>query len=279
MRRGVDEYFGLNQKSRILLIGHSHLMLAVDKQELEKELGVKVSKYCREGVNVSDKKAMVTHFLNGGNADSLKLVIYGVDLASFTGDDLSQNSYELFYPFMDDQVMDSYIKNQASPSEYWLHKLVKSSRFNADPIKNSALRGWMSNWDNYKTNTIDIQAYRAMIRDGNERHIDMNPTLISEFKETIKMITDKGINVMLVNTPTLDLLNQYEPDRYRNIMNWFSDFADKNPLVTFIDFNPKYEADYAIFSDRIHLNQKGQLAITSELIEILKPRLHLSCSL
>lgn len=273
MRHGIDNYFGLNQKSQILLIGHSHLMLGVDKSRMEKELGMKISKYCREGVNVVDKKNMVYHFLNAKNADSLKYVLYGVDLFSFTGDGLSRNSYKLFYPFMDEDAFEEYIYDNSSFSDYLLHKFVRTSRFNDDAVKNSAFRGWMNNWSNYKTNIIDIESYRKILTNGDERRISMNDSLIADFEETIKFITDKEINVILVNTPTIDLLNTYEPLKYRRMMQWFSDFAEKHPLVEFVDFNPKYEANYQIFSDKIHLNRNGQKAITSELINLLKQKI------
>ncbi len=264
--KGVNNYYGLNQDSEILLIGHSHLMLATDKERMERELGMKVSKYCREGVNVSDKKAMIEHFLNNEHADSLKLVLYGVDLATFTGEGLSRNSYQLFYPFMDNNFVDNYVKSQSDNVDYWLHKLVKTTRFNDDGLKNSVARGWTNNWDNFKNKVIDIEEYKLKLANGDERHIVINNQIIDEFKETIKIITDRGINVLLVNTPTVDLLNQYEPEKYTFMINWFTNFADNNELVEFIDYNPKYSTDYSIFSDRLHLNGKGQQIITTELI-------------
>lgn len=267
---GANHNYGLDQDSEILLIGHSHLMLATDKERLERETGMKVSKYCREGVNVTDKKIMVEHFLNSGYADSLKYMLYGVDLATFTGDGLSKNSYMLFYPFMDDPSIAEYIKLQASPTDYWLHKLVKSTRFNDDGMKNSAARGWLNTWVNLKTNTIDVEAYRQRLANGDERHIQMNPELMRQFDETIKIVTDRGVKVILVNTPTLDLLNQFEPEKYETIMKWYADYADANPLVDFLDFNPQYESDYSLFSDRLHLNNKGQQVITGELVKSIK---------
>lgn len=270
MMKGVNNYYGLNQDSEILLIGHSHLMLATDKKRMENELGMRVSKYCREGVNVSDKKVMVEHFLNSGHADSLRYVLYGVDLATFTGDGLSENSYKLFYPFMDDNYVDIYISAQTDKEDYWLHKLVKTSRFNDDGMKNSAARGWLSNWDNLKTNVIDIESYKTKLANGDERNIQMNQNLMTQFIETIKMITDRGIQVILVNTPTVDLLNDYEPDKYASMMEWFTTFADKNNLVEFVDYNPQYSSDYSIFSDRLHLNSKGQQIITTELVDYIK---------
>lgn len=269
MMKGINNYYGLNKSPEILLIGHSHLMLATDKKKLEKETGMAVSKYCREGVNVSDRKAMIEHFLNSGISDSLKYVLYGVDLCSFTGNGLSQNSYQLFYPFIDNEYIDKYIKSQTNTTDYWLHKLIKTTRFNNDGLKNSAWRGWCDNWDNFKTNTIDIEKYRRSLEKYGERDIQMNDSLIFQFKETVKMLTDRGVTVILVNTPTLDLLNNYQPDKYTKIINWFKEYANKSNLIYFWDFNPVYSANHTIFSDRIHLNNRGQKLITAELVSRL----------
>lgn len=267
MMKGIDNYYGLDQPSEILLIGHSHLMLATAKERLEKGTGMKVSKYCREGVNVTDKKAMVEHFLGSANTDSLKYVLYGVDLATFTGDGLSKNSYKLFYPFIDDNQVGQYIRSQADPVDFWLHRLIKSTRFNDDGIKNSAGRGWLDNWDNLKTNTIDVEAYRKRLANGDERRIQMNPVLIEQFQQTIGLLTSRGAKVILVNTPTLDLLNDFEPEKYEQVMDWFHEYADSDENVYFWDFNPRYQSDHNLFSDRLHLNRRGQETITGELIE------------
>lgn len=265
MIRGVDNYYGLNQNSEILLIGHSHLMLATDKQRLEKETGEKVSKYCREGVNVTDRETMINHFLNSGHADSLKTVLYGVDLYTFTGEGLSKNSYQLFYPFIDNAEVDRYLQKEAKPSDYWLHKLVRTSRYNNDGLKNSIWRGWSNNWDNLKTNTMDAEAYAKRIAKNGSQPIEMNDTLIDIFKHSIKTLTDRGIHVVLVNTPTIDILNKSQGEKYNQITDWFNDFASTNNLIDYWDFNPQYSSDYSIFSDPIHLNVKGQQAITEEL--------------
>lgn len=272
MMKGIENYYGLNQQSKILLIGHSHLMLATDKKRMELELGMKVSKYCREGVNVTDKKMMVEHFLNNGYSDSLKYVLYGVDLATFTGSGLSENSYKLFYPFIDDTYVNAYIRSQADVSDYWLHKLIKSSRFNDDGMRNSAVRGWCNNWDNFKTNRIDLETYKRKLANGDERRINMNEVLISQFTETVKMLTDRKIYVILINTPTLDLLNEFEPEKYAKIMQWYQTFANENEYVDFLDFNPQYSSDYSIFSDRLHLNRSGQQVITDEIVKYLNER-------
>lgn len=266
MMKGVNNFYGLNQKADILLIGHSHLMLATDKEQIERETGLKVSKYTREGVNVSDKKVMIEHFLSTPAADSLRYVLYGVDLATFTGEGLSKNSYKLFYPFLDNEFVDNYVRQQSSTVDYWLHKLVKTTRFNDDGLKNGTVRGWLNNWDNYKNNVIDVESYRKVLENGDERRIKMNPNIMHQFTESIEILTSKGIRVILVNTPTLDLLNDFEPQKYNKIMEWFKGFAAGHQLVDFWDFNPQYASNHSLFSDRLHLNIYGQKVITHEII-------------
>lgn len=270
MIKGVNNYYGLNKHSKILLIGHSHLMLATDKSRMEKELKMPVSKYCREGVNVTDRETMVNHFLQSGYADSLKVVLYGVDLYTFTGSGLSKNSYQLFYPFIDNPQVDKYLKSQASPTDYWLHKIVKSTRYNNDGLKNGVIRGWTNNWDNLKTNTIDAESYLRAVKKNGTQPVEMNDTLISEFKRTIKDLIDKGIKVVLVNTPTIDILNKSQGKSYNRIIDWYQKYAATNPQIEFWDFNPAFSSDHTIFSDPIHLNVKGQQIITTALIDSLK---------
>ncbi len=267
---GVNEMYGLRQHSDILLVGHSHLMLGTDKQQMENDLNKKISKYTREGVNVSERKMMIQQYLDSGFADSLKIVLYGVDLCTFTGGGLSANSYKLFYPFIDDEKIGNYIREQGGNADYWLHKIVRCTRYSDDGIKNGAARGWMHNWSNLKNGTIDIEAYKQRLKNGDERHIQMNPALISEFQETVSMLTERGIKVVLVNTPTLDLLNDFEPEKFQIMVQWFQKFADNNPLVEYWDYNPQYSHCHELFYDRLHLNAKGQKVISKEITNQLK---------
>ena len=273
MLHGVNAFYGLDQHSKILLVGHSHLMLATDKERMEKELNTTVSKYTREGVNVYDRKVMVHQYLSSAYSDSLKICLYGVDLCTFTGKELSQNSSMLFYPFMDNAVIDDYIKGCSPATDYWLHKLLRVSRYNDDGIKGAAARGWRKDWSNRKNGVVDIPTYKKKLLNGDERHIEVEPELIAEFTKTIKMLTDRGVKVVLVNTPTLDLLNEYEPKKYEMVVDWFTQFASNHENVEYWDFNPEYSSRHELFHDRLHLNAKGQQVITTEIIDKLQSEL------
>ncbi|MFI3297227.1 MAG: SGNH/GDSL hydrolase family protein [bacterium] len=254
----------------MLIIGHSHLMLSTDKERIEKELGVNVSKYTREGVNVYDREVMIEQYLNSKYSDSLKVVLYGVDLYTFTGAGLSENVYKLFYPFIDDKYIDSYVKHYADDVDYWMHKIIRTTRYNDDVLKNAAVRGWCKNWDNMKYGNIDINHYKAILQKGDERNILMEEELIISFKRTIDNIICRNIKVVLINTPTIDLLNNYDRDKFNFITDWFLSYAANNNMVEYWDFNPEYADQYSIFYDKIHLNSSGQQIITTEIIEQLQ---------
>lgn len=262
---GLDRYFGLNQLSKILFIGHSQLMLAVDKQTFEQAIQSSISKYCREGVNVADRNAMIKQYLSLPCSDSLKVVFYGVDQFLFTGAGLSQNSYKLFYPFIDNPNIDRYIKESTNEYDYWLHKIICSTRY-SDALINSAIRGWRKDWSNYKEGNLNIEALIKQINQGQQRRIHFEKELVDSFEETLHVLTQKNIKVILVNTPIAKPLNDYEPEAYQKMIHYFEQKAATSPLIYYWDMNPEYSENYELFFDPIHLNPKGQKVITKQLI-------------
>lgn len=266
--KGANERYGLTRNSQILLIGHSHLMLASNEDVMQQRLGVKISKYTREGVNVADRQKMVKQYLDSKYSDSLKLVLYGVDLCTFTGGkSLADNSYTLFYPFMNNTLIAEYIKSQTTCENYYARRLVKTYRFSDDGIKNGCIRGLLHDNRNLNKGKIDVNAYKAKLSRGDERHIKMDEDLMKIFDETIRSITARGVRVVLVNTPTLDLLNEFEPNKFQDMVQWFQQYADSNEMVEYWDFNPQFSSCHELFMDRLHLNVEGQSVITEELIK------------
>lgn len=271
---GLNNYFGLNQNARILLVGHSHLMLAADKTVFEDELSCKVSKYCREGVNVYDRKRMVEHYLSLPEKDSLKVVLYGVDQFMFNPNGLSENSYKLFYPFMDNEKMDEYVRVNTDIADYWLHKIIQSSRFN-DGLINSSFRGWKNDWNNYKIGQIDVAKLEEDYQNRTLREIEVDPRMKEVFEETLQLLTTKGIHVVLVNTPIAKQLNEFQPELYESLIAYFRSLAQESACISYWDLNPEFSDNYQIFYDYIHLNRLGQKIITKELIRLTKKNLNI----
>ncbi len=269
---GIQQFYGLRQHSEMLIIGHSHIMLALDKDKLEKDTKMKVSKYTREGVSVYDRYYMAKQFLDSPYSDSLKITLYGVDRFSFVESGLSQNAYKLFYPFMEESIIDTYIKeNVADTWDYYCHKYIYTTRY-SDALLNASLRGYRNDFSNYKIGQLDVNLLRKQLA-GSEsqfnREIEMDSTLIDIFEKTIRMLTDRGIRVILINTPVVDLLSFGSQDMGSPVIQYFSDFTATHPNVEYWDFNPEYASDYSIFYDPIHLNTKGQQCITEKLVDCL----------
>lgn len=265
INKGLDTYFGLDSHSEILFIGHSHLMLSVDKTGFERQTKSTVSKYCREGVNVADRFQMVKQYLNLPVSDSLKYIFYGVDQFMFTGKGLSANSYKLFYPFIDEPVMNEYIKASTDLPDYILHKALCCTRY-SDALINSSLRGWLHNWSNYKSGQLNLDNLELQIANGTQRHIQFEQDLIEDFENTLSLIESKGIITILVNTPIAKPLNEYEPEKYQAFIEYMKEQDSCSPLVFYWDLNPEYSECYELFFDPIHLNIEGQKVINQTLI-------------
>jgi len=266
LTKGLEKYYGLNTSSEVALVGHSHLMLGIDKSMLEKGLNKSVAKYTREGVNVSDRKIMVKQLLQ--HNPNLKTVIYGMDAWSFTGEGLSDNSYKLFYPFLEDNNVDTYVNNQADFSDYWVHKIIKTSRFNEGLI-NSSIRGYLDNWSNLKIGEVDTLQLKKEIALGRYRKIDNSVENVAILKETLAELESHNIEIILLYIPTIDLLNGAEKNKFKESISIIENLSKEFKNVKFISLLEPWSHDHSLFFDQIHLNPKGQKVITEELIKKL----------
>lgn len=243
------------------LVGHSHLMLGIDKGVLEKELQVKdIAKYTREGVNVIDRYHMTQQLLEEN--ENLSLVIYGVDAWTFTGEGLSANSHQLFYPFMDNSTINKYVKKNDSESDYLTKKLIKSTRYNEQLIS-GALRGWLGKWNNLKFGKVDLDKLKQELRQGEYRRIKNNTENIEYFEKTLKLLTDNQVKVILVYIPTIDQLENIQQKEFDETIRIFESYTDEN--IEFINLQDPWSSNYDLFYDPIHLNPSGQKFITEQL--------------
>ena len=226
LKEGLNKGFGLRQESEILIVGHSHMMMGVDRDKLEKGLKCKISKYTRTGVSLPERYLMTQQYLNSKYSKKLKAALIGVDAFTFSEGNISKNCYTLFYPFYEDKNVNDYLKRHAKPTEYWQHKIIRLSRYSDDLI-NSSVRGWMHDDKNYKTNQINMDEFEKQ-RSKWKSNISFNKELMSKLNELIHMLTKRGIKVYLVNTPTLDTINHTQPENYKYIMEYYRKLANNN---------------------------------------------------
>ncbi len=268
LQGGLERYYGLTGRPEIALVGHSHLLLGVDHVMLEKGLGAPVAKYTREGVNVADRLQMIKQLL--AHNPNTKIVVYGVDAHLFTGEGLSKNSYKLFYPFQNDSSIDRYLKaNETEAFAYYRHKLIASSRYD-EKLFVAAMRGYLGKWDSFKFATVNTQQLKADIATDNFRKVKFESENIQTFRETLALLHERGIKTVLFFIPTIDLLNQAHPESFAKAVALFKQCEQDFPGLVYLDYNEPYSHDATLFADAIHLNAKGQQAISPRLVADIK---------
>ncbi|WP_302285379.1 SGNH/GDSL hydrolase family protein [Bacteroides clarus] len=265
LKHGLDQGIGLNEHSKILIVGHSHLMMGLDKRMLEDSLGCKVTKHTRSGVGMTERKLMTQMFLDSPYSDSLVVVVIGVDPFSFNNEGLSKNCHTLFYPWINEQNVEDYIKGTIDPANYYVHKLFRLSRYNDDLIKQS-IRGWKHDDRNYKVSIFTDSLFEAN-KTKWMRPITFNKHLMKELEQTITFCIKRKLHVILLQTPILRLLTDMYPEEYTKIIKYYQQLDSISSYVHFINYSPYYDEDNHIFFDPIHLNINGQKIITTRFMK------------
>lgn len=265
LKYGLDKGMGLNEHSKVLIVGHSQLMMGIDKSMIEDSLGCKVTKHTRTGVGIGVRMMMTDMYVDSEYSDSLKCVVLAVDPFSFNDEGLSQNSFMLFYPWMDDHYVDEFIYRSTDNVTFWGHKIFRLSRYSDDLIKQS-LRGWKNDDRNYKNTFLTDEIYERG-KDKWERPIKFDQTLMHNLEETVDHIVSKGIHVILLQSPSYYKLTENQLDKYEKILGYFQSLAKKSPLVSFIDYDKIYNRQTKLFFDPLHLNIYGQKMMTQRLVD------------
>lgn len=268
--KGVERDYGIKSDAEVLMIGHSHLMLAIDKVMLEKESGLKVAKYTREGVNMADRRVMAEQYFSTC-AGKPKVVIFSIDPWLFTGEGLSKNSWLLFLPFMDDHGVKEYVKSSAPHRfDYLRYKYIRTSRYNPQ-LLNASLRGWLKNWDNLKFGTIDTVRYGSDEALHTFRPITFSAELMDDFSSTLDYLRKEDVRVILLNTPVWQPLVNAQKAEYERSMFLIDSLAQRHcPDAEIIDLVPLFSGRTELFFDPIHMNPEGQKAVTGVLVERIK---------
>lgn len=262
LKAGLDRYYGLNKPAKILCVGHSHTVLGIDADRLEKEIGMPVAKYATAGANTLDRFWMVRQFVE--REPSVKAVVYDVDPRLFDSEGLSSASYTLFLPYIDDPAMSEYLWQEATWQEYVVAKLIRSTRFRDQTI-NIALRGLLGKSENKKHTRMRVGDCQHVIERERERKIRINPESLACFEETIRFLTRKGITVFLVFIPVTDFLNHIDPIGQNAVIRIFRGLSDSDPDVYFLDYNQDYQHRHELFYDLRHLNKEGNEIVTGRL--------------
>lgn len=267
--RGLEHYYGLDVPAQVLCVGHSHTVLGIDKVALEQALGVPVAKFAVEGANTTDRLLMVQYYFKRQPA-SVRAVLYDVDAHTFTSSGLSSSSYQLLFPFIGDPDIREYIRrNCASRTEYFLRRLFCTPRYN-ELLLSFVARGYLNKWSNFKFTRVNPEVLRKQVQQGRFRRIEFDRNNLSEFAKMVDFVSRQHTRLYLAYIPTIDILNQAEPEKFQRSLSLFTSFASTNSDIVFLNYNPQFEARHELFFDSVHLNREGQREITAQLVRDLE---------
>lgn len=265
-QKGLEHYYGLDQEADILIIGHSHVMKTCNKKSLEKGLGMKVSKYCREGVMVRDRYDMVRHFLETQEDHSVPIALYGVDPHMFQDGGISMNSYRLFFPFMDVKPMDELVRREAKKwYDYPLHKYFRCTRF-PDFMMYRGVRGWLNYWESLSDGIISDENWNKLRPWG----VYMPRENVKIFHDTIDLLIEHGSHVVLIYPGIIQSYQTSNPEAYTYMMNYFQTMADNHPRIDFLRYDVLFSHRQELFEDSVHINRAGEKLLTCQLIKDLR---------
>jgi len=267
---GLRRYYGMNSEADVLCIGHSRTVLGIDADLLAEKLGVGVVKYAVNGANTTDRFAMIRHFL--GEHPEVRLIIYDVESTTFSNDGLSSNSYRLFFPFMDDPSMGAYLRPQChDATEFYLRKFFRTARYDEATFALS-IRGFTGRHENLKFGRFDARRATRWIEQGKNRPVKIDPSNLRIFTEMIEYTRSRGVALLLVDMPQVDILNRAELPESETISAIFRSAASKYPHVMYLDLKRVYEHRHEVFYDMIHMNAAGQALVTENIATSIKAR-------
>lgn len=264
---GIKQYYDLGKPCDVLFIGYSTTKCAVDKEFLQKQTGLKISKFAMEGANAEDRHTMLKYYLSTHNPP--KVIFYDVCQFTFSKPDTpSTNSYQNFYPFMDDYMVRKYVAGKClSKFEWYVKSGFACSRYNERTIQRS-LMGYTGEQVPSK-DRIDISLIISNYSKGIFRKITFDKNIIEAFECSLSLAKSRGVKVVLLNLPYLHLLNECQPNEYLQAIEKLKSYVGEENCVALIDLNLKFQYQYEIFADPIHLNQKGKEFISAALRDII----------
>jgi hypothetical protein len=209
---------------------------------------------------------MIQHYISI-NPD-VKIILYDIGARIFDTQGLSSASYTLFLPFLDNQIMNTFLKQEADWQVYYTCKFIKTARFR-DQTLNIALRGLLNKCETRKTSSLNIDDYKSYLEREKKRKIKIDPEALQCFKQTVHLLAQKHIKLVLSGLPVTEPLNKIAPEKQKEVFAIFNSIAYRTPGVYFFNYQ-KFSSNYKLFFDLRHLNEKGKNILTRQIAQDLK---------
>ncbi len=266
---GLNKYFGLDSNANILLNGSSMSLAGFDKVKIEKATNKKVAFYSRNGVSLEDRSTMLKHYFNQ-STQKTEIVVLEVNPLLFSKKFTAANVYRLFLPFMDDAAIDDFVKSKTTTKDYWVRKLIRTSRYDID-LFSLSLKGYMGVYENKKTQVLDPNALAGLRANANTVPVEFDAERVALFKETIELAKRRSEKIVLVNMPIFDTkMKTFKVEEYQVFLNFFKDYAKTHQNFYFLDLNQQHIiSNPNLFSDPLHVNVDGQTKVSDALVKFL----------
>jgi hypothetical protein len=259
----LNKTFNLDHHPEILINGSSMSGSGFNTWEIGERTNKQIAAYIREGVSVVDRNAMIEHFFHL-YPEGIETVVYEVNPVLLSGIKTAANVYTHFYPFMDDRTIDRYIRERATPREYYIHKLIRTTRFESRSFI-GFVTGLVGFSRNIKTNTLDEGTLRPLMAEKGTEDVIINEENRKVFEQSMETILSHHARVILVMMPMHYIkLQTFNEEGYRKLTDYYQKYALSRDSVEFLDLNrDSMIYDARNFADPLHFNANGQQQITN----------------
>jgi hypothetical protein len=267
--RGVNSYFGLNSNAEILINGSSMSIAGFNKGKIEGATKKKVAFYSRNGVSLSDRSSMLEHYFNL-TTQKTEIAVLEVNPLLFSERYTAANVFMLFLPFMDDPAMDSFIRSEIDIKQYWVRKLVRTSRYDLD-LFSLAIKGHFGISENKKNQVLDTIPLEGLKREFNSIAVEFNREKVKQFENTLALTKNHSNKIILVNMPIFEAkMKTFKNNDYQVFKSFLDNYVKSHEGVLFLDLNiPDITANPNYFSDPLHLNASGQEKASEVLLKFI----------
>ncbi len=254
--------FNLQNHPEILINGSSMSGSGYNVWEIEERTSRQIATYIREGVSVMDRSAMIDHFFQM-YPEGIQTVIFEVNPVLLSGMKTAENVYTHFLPFMDDSTIDHYVKEKAPPRAYYIHKYIRTTRFDSRNFI-SIVAGLFGIGGDVKTNSLDEGMIRPLLEEKGTEPIVINEENRKAFEQSMETIQDHHADVILVMMPMhIAKLQTFKEEDYEKLCRYYENFSASHDHISFLDMNrDSMIYDGGNFSDPLHFNANGSHRIT-----------------
>lgn len=274
LKIGLNRYYGFDHDASILVVGHSRAAHGIDGAMLQKITKRAVAKYAVQGTTLAEHIMMYKHYISE-HPSSVQIAIYIVDDYLFCKG-FGSNQYRLFYPFMDNEIVDRYIYTYAGSTEdYLTHKYIKLYRYCEGSVQGTVRMGYLRKAEQSINEKIDLEKIKKKIKSVNiSERSKISDANIDQFRKLITYLRSNNIQVYLFYMPFIDLLSSVNAESHGLTIGLLRELASQDSGVLFIDDCISGSAKYDLFIDATHPNRAGQKLYTNIIAQKILSKDH-----